>query len=223
VENGRASERGNPIETICNKKETLRNQFSHILGSKEHRMTHKYLEIASTPAVKAVQAQNGSRVAYSRQESGEVRNDRLGADEVAFLAARDGFYLGSVSSTGWPYIQYRGGPAGFLHVLDERHIAWAELGGNRQYITTGNLAEDGRVSLFLMDYAERERLKLFGRATVLELAADPVLAARLTAPLGKARVERMVLVEVEAFDWNCPQHITPRFTAAEWKQRDHGN
>jgi predicted pyridoxine 5'-phosphate oxidase superfamily flavin-nucleotide-binding protein len=193
--------------------------FSHIVGTKEKSMTHKYLEIASTPAVKAVQARNGSRAAYARQESGEVHNDRLGDDEAAFLSARDGFYLGSVSETGWPYIQYRGGPAGFLQVLDERRIAWAELGGNRQYITTGNLAEDGRVSLFLMDYAERERLKLFGRAKVIELAADPVLAARLTAPLGKARVERMMVVEVEAFDWNCPQHITPRFTAAEVSRR----
>lgn len=178
-------------------------------------MRHKYLEIACTPAVKAVQEMLGSRAAYARFESGEGVGDQLGQTEIEFIAARDGFYIASVSETGWPYIQFRGGPAGFLRVLDERTLGFADFRGNRQYITTGNLAGEDRVSLFLMDHANRRRLKLFGRAEARDAGGDPDLAARLAVPGYAAKVERAVLIRVAAFDWNCPQHITQRFTEAE--------
>ncbi|MBM7322089.1 pyridoxamine 5'-phosphate oxidase family protein, partial [Agrobacterium sp. S2] len=133
----------------------------------------------------------------------------------------DGFYLASVSETGWPYVQYRGGPAGFLTVLEPALLGFGDFRGNRQYITTGNVTANDRVSLFLMDYAHRQRLKIFGRIRIIDAADDPSLAERLTMPDYSARVERLVLIGVEAFDWNCPQHITPRFTLAElqrWRQ-----
>ncbi len=178
-------------------------------------MRHKYLEIAGTPSVKAAQAHYGSRAQYARLERGDVVHDRLGPDEAAFVAARDGFYLASVSGTGWPYVQYRGGPAGFLRVLDPATLGFADFRGNRQYITVGNTAADGRVSLFLMDYARRERLKVFGRLRFTDAQDDPALAERLAVPEYPGRVERSAVIAVEAFDWNCPQHITPRYTEGE--------
>jgi hypothetical protein len=178
-------------------------------------MGHRYAEIAFTDAVKSVQQAMGSRDAYSRREDGPDSNDRLGPDEATFVAARDGFYVASVSETGWPYVQFRGGPPGFLRVLDERTLGFADLRGNRQYVTAGNLAADDRVSLFLMDYAHRRRLKIFGRARATDARDDPALASRLGVAGYPGRIERAVLVAVEAFDWNCPRHITPRFTQAE--------
>jgi predicted pyridoxine 5'-phosphate oxidase superfamily flavin-nucleotide-binding protein len=178
-------------------------------------MGHRFAEIAFTPAVKAQQETHGSRASYARFEAGPPRNDRLGPEEAAFLAARDGFHLASVSETGWPYVQYRGGPPGFLRVLDEGTIAWADFRGNRQYVSVGNLAGDDRVALIAMDYAARRRLKILGHAEALEVGADDGLAERLAVPGYDARVERAVRVRVAAFDWNCPQHITPRFTLAE--------
>jgi hypothetical protein len=178
-------------------------------------MGHRYAEIAFTDAVKSAQQAMGSRGAYARREGGPSSNDRLGPDEAAFVAGRDGFYLASVSGTGWPYVQFRGGPPGFLRVLDERTLGFADLRGNRQYVTTGNLAADDRVSLFLMDYVHRRRLKIFGRARATDARDDPALASRLGVAGYPGRIERAVLVAVEAFDWNCPQHITPRFTQAE--------
>jgi uncharacterized protein len=178
-------------------------------------MGHRFAELAFTPAVKAVQEQQGSRSAYRRLEAGEPHHDRLGPAEAAFLAARDSFYLATVSETGWPYVQHRGGPPGFVRVLDERTIGFADLGGNRQYVSVGNLGHDDRVALILVDYPARRRLKLLGRARLVEPEEDPAMLARLTPPGRDARVERGVLIEVLAFDWNCPQRITPRFTAAE--------
>jgi predicted pyridoxine 5'-phosphate oxidase superfamily flavin-nucleotide-binding protein len=178
-------------------------------------MGHRFAEIAFTPAVQARQEEHGSRASYARFEGGPPRNDRLGPDEVAFLEARDGFYLASVSETGWPYVQHRGGPPGFLRVLDPGTIAWADFRGNRQYVSVGNLAGDDRVALIAMDYAARRRLKILGHAEALEVGADDGLAERLAVPGYDARVERAVRVRVAAFDWNCPQHITPRFTLAE--------
>jgi uncharacterized protein len=183
-------------------------------------MLHRWLEIASTPSVKAVRARYGSAAQYGRLDrtldpDGPVRNDRIGEAEAAFIAGQDGFYLASVSETGWPYVQYRGGPAGFLRVIDERTLGYAEFRGNRQYVTTGNVAVNDRVSLFLMDYAHQRRLKIFGRMWVVDGREDPKLAARLAVPGYPGRVERAVLISVEAFDWNCPQHITPRFTQSE--------
>lgn len=184
-------------------------------------MLHKWLEIASTPSVRAARERNGSAAQYARLdgtqgEDGPVRNDRLGQAEAAFIAGRDGFYLASVSETGWPYVQYRGGPAGFLRVVDERTLGFADFRGNRQYVTTGNVAANDRISLFLMDYAHQRRLKIFGRLRMVD--ADPDLVAALAVPGYAARVERAALIRVEAFDWNCPQHITPRFTQEELNQ-----
>ena len=178
-------------------------------------MARKFAEIAFTPKVKAVQERNGSRRAYSRLEEGEPTGDRLDEDEIAFIAERDGFYLGTVGEGGWPYIQHRGGPRGFLRVLDERTLGFADFAGNRQFITTGNLDHDGRAFLFLMDYANRRRLKIWVRARVLEAKDASELAERLAVPGYKARIERVFLLTVEAFDWNCLQHITPRFTVEE--------
>lgn len=178
-------------------------------------MTHRFLEIATTPAVKAAQEAQGSRRSYARQEEGEPHHDRLGETEAGFIAARDSFYLASVSETGWPYLQHRGGPAGFLRVLDETTLGFADLRGNRQYLSLGNLTADDRLCLFLMDYGHKARLKIFGRAIFHDLAAEPELARRLIVPGYRAVPERGITIKVEAFDWNCPQHITPRFSEAE--------
>jgi hypothetical protein len=183
-------------------------------------MLHKWLQIASTPAVKAAREHYGSAAQYARLDGTldtdePVRNDRLGAAEAAFIAGRDGLYIASVSETGWPYLQYRGGPEGFLRVIDERRLGFADFRGNRQYVTTGNVAGNDRVSLFLMDYAHQRRLKIFGRLRMIDAREDPALAARLAMPGHAGRVERAAVIEVEAFDWNCPQHITPRYTQAE--------
>jgi uncharacterized protein len=183
-------------------------------------MLHRWLEIASTPSVKAARERYGSAAQYARLDGtqgtdGPVRNDRLGEAEAAFIRGRDGFYLASVSETGWPYVQYRGGPPGFLRLLDEGTLGFADLRGNRQYVTTGNVAGNDRVSLFLMDYAHQRRLKIFGRMRAVDASEDPELAASLALPGYPGKVERAALITVEAFDWNCPQHITPRFTQAE--------
>lgn len=178
-------------------------------------MTHRFLEIATTPAVKAAQEAQGSRRSYARQEEGEPHHDRLGEAEAGFIAARDSFYLASVSETGWPYLQHRGGPEGFLRVLDETTLGFADLRGNRQYLSLGNLTADDRLCLFLMDYGHKARLKIFGRARFHDLAAEPELARRLIVPGYRAVPERGITIKVEAFDWNCPQHITPRFSEAE--------
>ena len=186
-------------------------------------MLHKWLQLASTPSVKAARERYGSAAQYARLDGtldrdGPIRNDRLGAAERAFIAERDGFYLASVSETGWPYVQYRGGPVGFLRVLDEHTLGFADFRGNRQYVTTGNVAADDRVSLFLMDYAHQRRLKIFGHLQMMEAGAKPELVATLEVPGYAAAIERVALIRLEAFDWNCPQHITPRFTQEEVKQ-----
>jgi predicted pyridoxine 5'-phosphate oxidase superfamily flavin-nucleotide-binding protein len=186
-------------------------------------MLHKWLEIASTPSVKAARERYGSAAQYARLDgtldrTGPVRNDRLGQAESDFISGRDGFYLASVSETGWPYVQYRGGPAGFLRVVDDRTLGFADFRGNRQYVTTGNVAENDRVSLFLMDYAHQRRLKIFGHLRMIDASADPELTASLAVLDYGAHSERAALIRVEAFDWNCPQHITPRFTHEELEQ-----
>jgi uncharacterized protein len=178
-------------------------------------MGHKFAEIAFTPTVKALQERLGSRANYARLEGADAdRNHILGPSEAGFIAQRDSFYLASVSETGWPYVQHRGGPEGFVRVLDEKTIGFADFGGNRQYVSVGNLLEDDRVSLFFMDYPNRTRLKLLGRVKLIEPSETETLA-KLTVPGYRARIERGFLIAVEAFDWNCPQHITPRFTLAQ--------
>ena len=172
-----------------------------------------FAEIAFTPAVQALQAAHGSRGAYARMAAQGGPGDGLSARETDFLAATDSFYLASVSEAGWPYVQHRGGPRGFLRVLSPARLAFADFGGNRQYVSAGNVSQDDRVSLFVMDYANRQRLKLLGHLRFEDVAdADPELVFAVELPGYRARVERIATIEVEAFDWNCPQHITPRYT-----------
>ncbi len=162
-----------------------------------------------------MQAANDSRAAYARLEHGPLTHDSLGAKEAEFIAARDSFYMASVSDSGWPYVQHRGGPPGFLKVLGDREIGLADYSGNKQYISVGNAATDDRVALIMIDYHARRRLKLLARLSVVDLGTEPELAARLFDATYRATVERGLVLRIEAFDWNCPQHITPRFTEAE--------
>ena len=165
-------------------------------------MRHAFANIAFTPAVRDAQARDGSRAQYARAfESGdEVRNAELGPDEAAFIHAQRSFYMATVSETGWPYVQHRGGAPGFLRVVDAKTLSFADLPGNRQFISVGNVAQDNRVALILMDYTHRQRLKLLGRLSVEE------------SP-GTGRTERTMTIHVEAFDWNCPKYIPMRFEA----------
>ena len=178
-------------------------------------MSRAFSDIAFTPAVRAVQTRMGSRRNYASLDTTDDRRDRLGAMEAEFIGARDSFYQATVSETGWPYVQFRGGPAGFLKVLDEKTLGYADFRGNVQYISVGNLTGNDRVSIILMDYANRVRLKILGRARLVGIEDDPDLMAKLESPDYRARVERAVVITVEGFDWNCPQHITPRFTESE--------
>ena len=179
-------------------------------------MARGFAEIAFTPLVKEEQVRHGSRNAYARLENSPGAPDRLGPDEQAFIAARDGFYMASITETGWPYIQHRGGHAGFMRVLDDQTLGFADLRGNRQYISTANLKHDDRVALFFMDYATQSRLKVLGRARVHEGDAEAAaLIEKLRVPEEKTPPERVILIHVEGFDWNCQQHITPRYTEAE--------
>lgn len=177
-------------------------------------MGNKFSEIAFTDDVKSAQETSGSRSSYARMEDRADTNHLLGPTEAAFIAARDSFYMATVSQTGWPYVQHRGGPAGFVRVLDETSLGFADFRGNRQYISVGNLVKEARVSLFFMDYPNRTRLKLLGRARAVELD-DTATLQKLELPDYRARVERGIVIKVEGFDWNCPQHITPRFTSAD--------
>ena len=181
-------------------------------------MSKHYGSIAFTDAVVGVQREYGSDGFYGRkrvQGNAAPGIDALTDDEREYLAERDSFYLATVSETGWPYVQYRGGPRGFLRVVDDHTIGWADFRGNLQYISTGNVGGDDRVAIIALDYAHQRRLKIFGHARVVTVAEDPALVKSFADPDYSAEVERAVLVTVEAFDWNCQQHITPRFSAAE--------
>lgn len=177
-------------------------------------MGYGFLDIARTPSVRAAQAKMGSEHLWEGF-SGRRTFDRLTADEAAFIAERDSFYMATVSETGWPYVQHRGGPKGFLKVIDATTLAFADYRGNRQYISVGNLDADDRVSLILVDYARRARLKIFAHVESVAIDADPALADAVLDPGYRAKPERILRLRLEAFDWNCPQHITPRFTEAE--------
>ena len=178
-------------------------------------MSNRFADIAFTPTVKAVQEKQGSRAAYARNEDvAEPFNHHLTEAEAQFIAARDSVYMASVGETGWPYIQHRGGPAGFVRVLDPQTIGFADFRGNRQYISVGNLLTNDRVSLFFMDYPNRTRLKLLGRARAVD-PDDRQTLERLAVPGYRATVERGLLITIEGFDWNCPQHITERFSVDE--------
>lgn len=177
-------------------------------------MAYGFLDIAATPSVRAAQEANGSGD-YWGNFQGARESARFTAAEADFIARRDSFYMATVSETGWPYVQHRGGPPGFLRLLDDKTLALADFRGNRQYISIGNLAAENRAALILMDYPHRRRLKIYARIEARDLSADPVLAAKLEMPGYSAKVERALVIHLEAFDWNCPQHITPRFTEAE--------
>ena len=177
-------------------------------------MAKNYAEIAFTESVKRQQEQYGSRQQYARMDR-LARGTTLTFAETEFIAARDGFYLATVGEHGYPYVQFRGGPQGFLRVMDSQTLGYADFRGNRQYLTLGNLDQNDRAALILMDYANRSRLKIYARIEV-NLANDrPDLIERLRVPEYDAELERVMLLHVEAFDWNCPQHITPRFTMEE--------
>jgi len=180
-------------------------------------MSHAFAQIAFTTSVKAAQQRDGSRAGYAQnfENDAEVFNHRLGQAEVDFIAAQRSFYMATVSETGWPYLQHRGGPRGFLKVLDDKTLAFADYAGNRQLISVGNLALNDRVALILVDYLQRVRLKLLGRLAVKDLAAQEPLLRTLVDPAYRARPQRAMVISVEGFDWNCPQHIPVRIDAED--------
>jgi uncharacterized protein len=179
-------------------------------------MGKRFAQLAFTPLVKDQQRRHGSRSQYQRVETSGSPGNRLGPAEQDFIRRRDGFYMASVSESGWPYIQYRGGSQGFLRVIDDATLGFADLRGNMQYVSTGNLLHDDRVALFLMDYAHQTRLKILGHAEILEdTAAAKEWLERLRVPEEKTPAERAIVIHVDAYDWNCPQHITPRYTEEE--------
>jgi len=174
-------------------------------------MGSNFLNLTVTPAVAAAQKKYYGRAFEPEFDSG---GDELGDVEREFIGARDSFYMATVTETGWPYLQHRGGPPGFLHVTSPTRLAFADLRGNRQMLSTGNVTANDRVALFLMDYPQRSRLKILGHARILPASEAPELAARLSAP-AHSQVERVVTIDVVTFDWNCPKYITPRYTKAE--------
>ena len=178
-------------------------------------MAKSFGSLVFTPVIKALQERYGSRRQYARLEQGANTPVRLGPDEVEFIGDRDTFYIASVGATGWPYVQHRGGPKGFLKVLDEHTIAFADFGGNKQYVSTGNLMTDNRVALILVDYPRQLRLKLLGHVQIFEGAQAKEWIERVRDVGYKATIERVYVIRVEAFDWNCQQHIIPRFTEEE--------
>lgn len=182
---------------------------------KEESMANQFTKIAFTDAVKEVQTLMGSRKNYVRTESGPETNHALTENEAQFISERDSFYMASISETEWPYIQHRGGPQGFVQVLSPNEIGFADFSGNRQYISVGNISKNNRVALILVDYPAKARLKILGEARVVEVESNPSLISSLTPPNYKAKVERGIVIRIEAYDWNCPQHITPRWTAEE--------
>ncbi len=182
-------------------------------------MAQNYVHTLFTDAARAMQEADGSRGSYARMEEGASGEpDAISDKEAEFIAARDSFYLASVTSEGWPYMQHRGGPAGFLKVLPGNRLGFADYRGNRQHVSTTNLIAEPRVSLFLMDYPNRRRLKILGRARIVSAEDDPELVASLMPEGYKALAERAYIIDLVGFDWNCPQHITPRFTEAELAQ-----
>lgn len=179
-------------------------------------MPRQFGAIAFTPAVKAMQEKMGSRENYERFVEGGADNNSITPDLVRFISEMDGFYLGTVTSNGYPYIQFRGGKAGFLKILDDRTLGFADFRGNVQYISVGNLSENDKAFLFLMDYRHRRRLKILGRARIVE--DDPAILDRVRDLDYSAIVERAIVFEIEGWDWNCPQHIPIHYSEQEMQQ-----
>lgn len=181
-------------------------------------MPRAFAEIAFTPAVQHMQERQGSAKSYAKFLSPEATGgNTLTENEIAFIADREEFYQATVSETGWPYVQFRGGPRGFLKVLSDTQIGYADFRGNRQYLSVGNLSVENRISLILMDYPNRRRLKIWGRATIVDAQDNPEVAAQLHDKNYKAVAERAVIITIDAFDWNCPQHIPKRYTFEEFE------
>ena len=180
-------------------------------------MANKFYDITFTPGVKAAQEHYGSRRRFEKMQSAGAHNAILTGAEIDFIEQRDGFYLATVGEQDQPYIQFRGGRRGFLKVLDEKTLGFADFRGNLQYISVGNLRANRKVALFLMDYANRQRLKILAEAEVKDAREAPELIEKLRDESYEAKIERAVILHVKAFDWNCPQHITPRYTIEEVK------
>ena len=178
-------------------------------------MARAFAQIGFTPNVRKVQSEMGSRQIYQAFEQGADDFTAIDLTTKNFIAERDSFYMATTNQDGWPYIQHRGGPRGFLKVIGEKTIGFADFSGNRQYLSVGNLHGNNRVCLFLMSYGERRRLKIWGRAQVVEEMDKPSVVAKLEMSDFRASVERGIVINVEAFDWNCPKYITPRYTRDE--------
>ena len=181
-------------------------------------MNQNFTKFAFTESVKKEQEHYGTRNAYTRMETSGDRYE-LTNKEASFIHLRDSFYMASVGENGWPYVQHRGGPKGFLKVIDSTTIAYADFRGNGQYISTGNIKADNKASLILMDYPSKQRLKLWVEVQIIAASEDEELLKQLDSLDYKARIERLVVLSVKAFDWNCPQHITPRYTVEEIKEQ----
>ena len=180
-------------------------------------MGHKFAEFMFTPSVKAMQSEQGSRNSYAKVENGNDFNQFLSEHEAEFIAQRDSFYMASVSESQWPYVQHRGGPKGFMRVLDASTLGFSDFRGNRQYVSAGNFRSNNRVSLIFMDYLNKRRLKLIGRISVVD-DSDLETLSKLSVDPNEAKTERSFLIHVDAFDWNCPKYITPRFSEDEVKK-----
>jgi len=178
-------------------------------------MSRAFSDITFTPSVKAAQELYGSRAGNRHFELADDARSELTQTEIQFIQARDSFYQATVSENGWPYVQHRGGPIGFLKVLDARTIGFADFRGNRQYLSVGNINADERISMILVDYPGRRRLKLWGRARIVHESEQPDIIAAVGDPGYRVRIERAIVISVAAIDWNCPQHITPRFSEDE--------
>lgn len=172
-------------------------------------MSHKYAEQMFTENVKKVQEIAGSRKSYARMEQGDAYNSVLGPNEMEFINESDSFYMASVGETGWPYVQHRGGNKGFVKIIDEATIGYSDFRGNKQYISVGNFKSNNKVSLFFMDYKNKRRLKLIGHVQVID---DETILNKLAPSDYSAKIERGIIITIEGFDWNCPQHITKRYT-----------
>ena len=177
-------------------------------------MNQNFTQFAFTESVKKVQEHYGTRHSYARMETSGDRFT-LTEDEISFIQSRDHFYLGTVGENGWPYVQFRGGPTGFLKVIDETTIAYIDFRGNGQYISTGNINASHKTSLFLIDYPSQRRLKIWAESTITQTSENENLVKALQMDGYKAKLERIVIFKVQAYDWNCPQHITPRYTMEE--------
>ena len=186
-------------------------------------MTRNFMNRLFTDSVKAAQTEYGTRESQARHEGGELVLDELTLAEAQFIASRDGFYMATVNQDGWPYLQFRGGPEGFLKIIDAGTIGYADFRGNRQLISMGNLRQNEKTALFLMDYPTQSRLKLLVESKVINAGERPDLLAVFQDPEYLAPIERFVVLKIVAYDWNCPKHITPRFTEDQWRQMQAGN